>query len=125
MDVINLTAFPALAFEGLDAEDKPFHVLVMRITYVLRPGGGAGHCTHHLDFADEQAPLAATDSFLGDPAWTSPRGESDYAPFKPRCDVLVLGRAHAPRAVPCRRFTAALKLLRPGPAGHGRACRGR
>jgi hypothetical protein len=121
VDVVNRTAFPALAFEGLDTEDQPFHVLVMRITYVLRPGAGAaplaGHCTHHLDFADDQAPLAATDSFLGDPAWTSPRGESDYAPFKPRCDVLVLGRAHAPHCRPRRRFTASMKLLRPGPAG--------
>ena len=67
MDVINRTAFPALAFEGLDTQDRPFHVLVMRITYVLSPGAGTEHCTHHLDFADDQAPLAATDSFLGDP----------------------------------------------------------
>jgi hypothetical protein len=48
----------------------------------------------------DQLPLFEVDRFIGDPASTAPLVENDYAAFKPRCDVIVLGSAHAPSGRP-------------------------
>jgi hypothetical protein len=41
--------------------------------------------------ADVQPTLVEADSFEGDPASSAPVEESDFAPFKPYCDVLLNG----------------------------------
>src|SRR5436853_4281327 len=45
----------------------------------------------------------------GDPAQGN-RYESDFAPFKPRADVLLVGAAHAPGGKPVPRFSARLRV---------------
>lgn len=109
----NRTPFPALAFEGVDQHDMAFHVVVLRQTLTWDDSGV-------LRFADEQRPLCECDEpqpGLGDES-AHPgdlRQESDLCPYKPRCDVIVNGLAHAPvdrlgRAAP--RFVTRL-VIRP------------
>ena len=46
--------------------------------------------------ADEQLPLIMADTFTGEPGFSAPVYEVDFAPRKQRCDVLLVGSAHAP-----------------------------
>ena len=106
MEFRNHTPFPALAFEGIDSQNQPFHVVVLRQTLTWDDAG-------RLDYADEQAPLCEVDTFFGEMNQSSVRQESDLCHFKPRCDVLVNATAYAPRGQVTRRFTVGIRLRRP------------
>jgi hypothetical protein len=43
--------------------------------------------------AEEQLPLVMADTFTGQPGYSAPYYEVDYAPHKPRCDVLLFNCA--------------------------------
>ena len=105
MEFRNHTPFPALAFEGIDPQNQPFHVVVLRQTLTWDDAG-------RLDYADEQAPLCEVDTFFGEMNQSSVRQESDLCHFKPRCDVLVNATAHAPKGKATRRFPVRLIVRR-------------
>ena len=116
----NLTPLPCLAMEALSPDGERRQVVIARATLDLVPLRGrdrAGGCTHALRLARDQLPLACADEPWGPPGRGSLRWESDLAPGKPRCDLVVLGTAHAPGGRPRRRYPAALRLRRPGPGG--------
>ena len=48
--------------------------------------------------------------FTGEPGLSAPLYESDYAPRKPRCDVLLNGSAYAPGGKPTERVTVSLRV---------------
>ena len=60
--------------------------------------------------AEEQEPLVEADTFTGEPGFSAPIYEADYAPRKQRCDVLLNGSAHAPDGKPAKRVQIGLKL---------------
>jgi hypothetical protein len=60
--------------------------------------------------AAEQVPLVEADSFTGEPGFSAPLYESDYAPHKPRCDVLLNGSAYAPGGKPAIRVRVSLQV---------------
>lgn len=82
--VKNHTAFPSQYYQMLDVTDQVFHVVVCRQTFNLRKIDNEG-C---LVLADEQSPLVASDQFYGDLNVSSIIQESDFAPYKPKCDIL-------------------------------------
>ncbi|NJO16833.1 MAG: DUF2169 domain-containing protein [Thioploca sp.] len=47
--------------------------------------------------ADQQIPLIEADTFTGEPGLSAPVYETDYAPYKARCDVVLNGTAYAPQ----------------------------
>jgi len=109
MQFVNHTPFPALAFEGIGTRGDSFHVLVMRQTLTWADNG-------HLLYADEQAPLCEVDEHFNGDLRASVREESDLCHYKPRCDVIVNGHAHAPldsRGRPRARFNVRLLVKRP------------
>ena len=106
MEFRNLTAFPALAFEGIDQRSAPFHVIALRQTLDLTADGPV--------YADAQAPLCAEDVYVGETGRSSVRQESDLCHFKAKCDVIVNGTAHAPGHKPASRFAVHLRMYRPG-----------
>lgn len=89
MEFSNYTPFPALAFESFAPDGASFHTVVLRQTFELRHGS--------LVLAQQQKPLATSDRFHGEPNLSSVAEESDLAPYKPFCDVLVNGTAYAPQ----------------------------
>jgi hypothetical protein len=103
MEYRNLTQFPSLAYEAVDQYDEEFHVAVMRITMEIGPDGA-------LAVAGEQPPLAVTDDYYGEMHKSSVKQESDLAPYKPRCDVIVIGTAYAPGLTPVPRFEAGIRI---------------
>lgn len=103
MRFTNPTAFPAFAFETKDQHDSLFHVVVVRMTFdwALRGGTGGGY---RLRWAEPQDPLVMGDVWEGAPGTGTLLFESDLAPYKPRCDVVIHGDAHAPGGQPAARW---------------------
>ena len=106
MESINNTPFPTLVFQARDQHRQPSQVVVMRVTMDLKADGS-------IEFSREQEPLVLTDEFFGEPNKSSVRQESDLAPFKPRCDVIVIATAYAPGGRPSPRFTAGVRISGP------------
>ncbi|AUX33662.1 MULTISPECIES: DUF2169 domain-containing protein [Sorangium] len=111
MECQNLTPLDALAYSALDAHDEEHHVLALKAAYRLVPGGG-GEATHRCELlpGDGAGRLLLRDAFEGEANASSVRAESDLAPFKPRCDVLVRATAWAPGEEPAERWTARLRV---------------
>lgn len=104
MEFSNHTPFPALAFESFAPDGASFHTVVLRQTFELRDGA--------LVLAQEQMPLATSDRFHGEPNQSSVAEESDLAPYKPLCDVLINGTAYAPQGDRCRASWREFELCR-------------
>ena len=60
--------------------------------------------------ADEQLPLIMADTFSGEPGFSAPRSEIDFAPRKRACDVLLTGSAHAPQGRQVSQMRAGLQV---------------
>lgn len=92
-EVRNHTRYPSQYFQMIDAADTLFHVIVTRITYDLSTINSEGYPAE----TKAQAPLCEADEHYGAPNESSVIQESDYAPFKPKCDVLIVNAsAHTP-----------------------------
>lgn len=63
-----------------------------------------------LSLAEEQRPLVAADEHFGDPETTSVRYECDFALHKPLTDVIVVGKAVAPKGQRVKRLAVALEV---------------
>lgn len=114
MEFRNRTTFPALRFASVDVQDQEHHVVVMRVTYRLQRNAIASTAARDVFdtcVIDKDAPpLVLADEFAGDPETSSTRQESDLAPFKPRCDVIVNAVAHAPGGVPSTQWPVRLRV---------------
>lgn len=106
MEFSNLTPFPAAAFEGVEPGGERFHVVAVRQTLGWDVHGD-------LVFSGEQLPLCEQDACHDAPGAASVRQESDLCQFKPHCDVLVDGLAHAPGGRSAASF--AVRLVVRGP----------
>ncbi|MBD2790351.1 DUF2169 domain-containing protein, partial [Xenorhabdus sp. DI] len=106
MEFRNLTPFAVMNYSMLDMEDVEHHVAVMKIGYQLLPDR-AGQCTAELLPAP---PLCVQDEYRGAMNASQVLQESDLAPFKPRCDIIVNGTAYAPDGQPCTEMPVSLTV---------------
>lgn len=111
MKLRNLTPFGALCFGALDPSDREHHVVAMRVCYRLAPRSAGWFDAQVIDANPPGLVLA--DRYSGEVGRSSLLCESDLAPYKPRCDVLVTGSTHAPGGRPAASWTARLRLSRP------------
>lgn len=108
-EVANHTAWPSQYFQHVDPLDECFHVMVCRTTYSLEglDGNAAATPVPVLLPPHKQTPLCAADRYRAAVNVSSVIEECDYAPFKPRCDVLIVNaQAHSPDAKPRVRWQA-------------------
>ncbi len=68
------------------------------------------HLNEEPKLLEEQVPLVMCDEFSGEPGFSAPLYEIDFASHKPRCDVLLNGSAYAPGGKPVERVTVGLKI---------------
>lgn len=108
MEFRNLTPFSTLSYKMLDIENRPFHVVTMKVGYRLKSLSKGLYHAEILD--DAPLPLCFEDQFNGKINLTSVREESDLAPLKPLCDVIVKGIAYAPHKTPSAAFPVQLKI---------------
>lgn len=120
MELHNLTPFDVLRFGALDVHDEEHHVVAIKALYRLVRGAGEGSppwndLTHGCELAppDDAGKLHLHDVYEGEPNASSVRAESDIAPCKPRCDVIVRATAWAPEGRPVERWTASLCVTAP------------
>ena len=91
MELINATRMVADHTMGLEPSGRELLVVVVKGTFVLPRSA-----SETLRLAEEQLPLVMADTFTGEPGFSAPVYEADFAPRKPHADVLLLGSAYAP-----------------------------
>lgn len=91
MELLNTTRLVAGYTTSTDKVGREWLVVVAKGTYAIpdRP-------EREPQLLEDQRPLVMTDIFTGEPGSSAPLYENDFAPGKPRCDVLLNGNCHAP-----------------------------
>lgn len=106
MELLNATRMVAAYNQGLDADGREYLVVIVKGTFDLPLDGSVAR------LREAQQPLLMSDTFAGDPGLSAPLREFDFAPFKPHCDVLVNGSAHAPGGRPISQLTVGIRVGR-------------
>jgi hypothetical protein len=105
MNLLNSTKMKAGYTLGLRPDGRELLVVVVKGTFSIPKDEKQAP-----KLAPEQVPLVTADVFTGEPGFSAPLYESDYAPRKPKCDVLLNGSAHAPGGKPAERVTVSLRV---------------
>lgn len=104
MNIVNDTAFSIGTLFSEDLKGKPRLTVIVKGTFSLKTGEAVS--------ADEQLPIFTADEHYGDDPLASVRFESDRVPFKPRADVVLVGKAYSPGAKPVKRLDVSLSVGR-------------
>ena len=105
MQLINSTRMSAGYSLGMEPGGRELLVVVIKGTFRIPEENGAV-----LTLSEEQAPMTMADLFHGEPGLSAPKEEADFAPRKPRCDVLLNGSAYAPAGEPTERLEVGLQM---------------
>lgn len=89
MNFTNATKMLASYTLGMNPDGKESIVVVVKGTFTIPPKGEISR------LADKQFPFVEADQFTGEPGVSAILYESDYAPIKPRCDVILNGSAYS------------------------------
>lgn len=104
MDLLNSTQMQAAYTQGTDKDARDSLVVVVKGTFIIPLDGSEPK------LANMQKPLIMADTFTGEPGFSAPIYEADFAPIKPRCDILLVGSAHAPNGRPVTKLPVGLKV---------------
>lgn len=103
MELVNATRMVAGYTMGLEASGRELLVVAIKGTFALpRPG-------EEVRLAEQQLPLVMADTFTGEPGFSAPIHEVDFAPRKHACDVLLIGSAYAPPGKKVTRMQVSLR----------------
>lgn len=107
MELINATRMTVGYNMGLEPSGRELLVVVIKGTFRFpRPGEPEGQfALNH-----QQLPLVMADTFTGAPGFSAPVYEVDFAPRKLRCDILLVGSAHAPDGRSATRVEAGIQI---------------
>jgi hypothetical protein len=115
MEFRNLTPFDAMAFTGIDTKDREYHVVALCVGYQMQrqyldatPSDPRSkvYAAHLME--QNTAKLCLADEHWGEPTRSSLKRETDLVPYKPKCDVTVVGSAYSKEAA--QLFNARLAL---------------
>jgi hypothetical protein len=102
----NRSGLDAIQFDTVDQYGSAFHVVVAKTSYRL--GARDANAPAPLIAASVPGRLLVEDRFNGDDNSASVLQESDFAPYKPACDVIVNATARAPAGGPVATFPVRL-----------------
>ena len=105
MQLLNATKFKAGFTQGLKPDGRELLVVVIKGTFEI-----PSTPQEDAPLAKEQLDLVESDEFLGEPGFSAPRYESDFAPFKPRCDVVLDASAYAPANQRATKVSVGVKI---------------
>ncbi|SFO42580.1 DUF2169 family type VI secretion system accessory protein [Nitrosospira briensis] len=105
MDFINTTRMVATYTMAFDASGRELMVVAIKGTFHIPDQPGAALRLYEL-----QRPLTMSDEFFGEPGFSAPKYESDFAARKHHCDVLLNATAHAPGGRPTTRTTVGVQI---------------
>jgi hypothetical protein len=104
MELLNATKMTAGYAMGLRPDGRELLVVVVKGTFTIPKEN------RQPELAEQQVDLVMADEFTGEPGFSAPKYESDFAPTKPRCDVLLNGSAYAPAGRPVTRVDVGLRV---------------
>jgi len=104
MEFVNETGVQAGWTLGFERDGRELLVIAVKATY------GLLQKDRDLILAEEQIPLVKADEFTGEPGLSAPLHETDYAPRKLNCDVVLNGSAHAPGGRPTPAVDVSLRV---------------
>ncbi|MCU6432912.1 DUF2169 domain-containing protein [Undibacterium sp. Jales W-56] len=107
----NRTDYAALHFDTLDQHRSAFHIIVTKIAYQLKLCDAKGFST--LEEIDNPAELNTEDHYYEDDFTKGVQAESDLAPYKPFCDVIVNALAYPPKKSTASRFSVGIRVEKP------------
>ena len=93
MNLYNATSFAAAYSMGIQKSGRNCLVIVAKATYKLPMA------QEEPTLAEEQIAPFETDTYTGEPGYSAPIAENDFATFKPRCDVILHGSAYSQEPV--------------------------
>ena len=105
MEIVNATKMIAGYTMGMDPAGRESVVVAVKGTF-----GIPSSPKHSPKLLEEQVPLILADDFTGEPGFSATLNECDYAPEKPKCDVILNGSAYAPGGNPTGKVTVALSF---------------
>ncbi len=105
MELLNATKMQAGYTMGMAPDGRESLVVVVKGTFRFpdKPDQQPA-------LAEQQFPLIMADTFEGEPGFSAPIYESEFAPKKPKCDVLLSGSAYASDGRPAKRVTVSLQV---------------
>lgn len=104
MELLNATKMRAGYTMGMQPDGRESLVVVVKGTFAIPAGG------QEPQLSKEQFPIVEADRFTTEPGLSAPVYESDYAPVKPRCDVVLLGSAYASHGLAAERVRVSLQV---------------
>src|SRR5215472_1670750 len=104
MEFVNESKVQAGWTLGFGRDGRELLIIAIKATYTLPAMG------EDLRLAAEQAKLVLADEFTGEPGLSAPLRETDYAPRKLNCDVVLNGSAYAPGGRPTRVVEVSLRV---------------
>src|SRR6266850_8249161 len=105
MNLVNITKMQAGYTMGLQPDGRELLVVVVKGTFTIPTDE-----KQEPKLAEEQVPLVMTDVFTGEPGFSAPLYEIDFAPSKPRCDVLLNGSCYAPGGKPATQAQVGIRV---------------
>ena len=105
VELINNTALVAGFTLGMMPDGRESVVVVVKGSYSIPSNSSATPV-----LLEEQLALQEADTFHGDPGFSSPLLEADFALIKQRCDITLIGTAHAPGDKPAQRVQTGFKV---------------
>jgi len=106
VELLNATRMVAGFNLGVEPSGRELLVVVAKGTFRIPPPDAPDSIALH----ETQLPLVMADTFTGAPGLSAPVHEVDFAPRKPRCDILLLGSAYAPRGRPASHVEVGLRV---------------
>lgn len=103
MEILNDTPFEIEAIPCMGPEGKTVLTIIVKGTFDIVSGQPG-------EAASEQTPVAFGDEYYNELDGGSVKFESDVAPFKPRADIVLVGRACAPKGTLVRALDASLRV---------------
>jgi hypothetical protein len=105
MQLLNATKMVAGYTMGLQPDGRELLVVVVKGTFSIPKDE-----KQEPKLAPNQVPLVTADVFTGEPGFSAPLYENDYAPGKAKCDVLFNGSAYAPGGKPVERVNVSVRV---------------
>ncbi len=101
--VTNATSFPVAPLFWFDADAVPKLTVIVKASYTITADGT-------VQPAAKPLPIFQTTKYFRDEPQRSVLFETDLVPFKPRADVVLVGRAHAPDGNPVTWLDVTLRV---------------
>jgi len=105
MELLNATKTPAAYTQSIDKSGRE-SLVVAKGTFTIPQDG------FQPILAQQQQPIVEADEFTGEAGFSATLYESDFAPFKPRCDVLLNASAYAPNGRPVARMNVGFSVAK-------------